>query len=47
MQVALARLSAERANEQASRTGLLEVFGPKRVFRSVEDAVRSFKASSG
>jgi MFS superfamily sulfate permease-like transporter len=47
MQVALARLSAERANEQASRTGLVEAFGPKRVFRSVEDAVRSFKASSG
>jgi MFS superfamily sulfate permease-like transporter len=47
IQVALARLSAERAYEQAVRTGLLEAFGPKRVFRTVEDAVRSFKASSG
>nr|WP_294511536.1 SulP family inorganic anion transporter [uncultured Rhodopila sp.] len=47
IQVALARLSAERAYEQAVRTGVLEAFGPKRVFRSVEDAVRSFKASSG
>ena len=47
IQVALARLSAERAYEQAVRTGMLEAFGPKRVFRSVEDAVRSFKASSG
>jgi MFS superfamily sulfate permease-like transporter len=47
IQVALARLSAERAYEQAVRTGLLEAFGSKRVFRSVEDAVRSFKASSG
>jgi SulP family sulfate permease len=47
IQVALARLSAERANEQAARTGVLEAFGPKRVFRSVEEAVRSFKASSG
>jgi MFS superfamily sulfate permease-like transporter len=47
IQVALARLSAERAYEQAVQTGLLEAFGPKRVFRSVEDAVRSFKASSG
>nr|WP_294529713.1 SulP family inorganic anion transporter [uncultured Rhodopila sp.] len=47
IQVALARLSAERANEQAARTGVLEAFGPKRVFRSVEEAVQSFKASSG
>ena len=47
IQVALARLSAERAYEQAGRTGVLEAFGPKRVFLSVEDAVRSFKASSG
>ena len=47
IQVALARLSSERASEQAMRTGVLEAFGPKRVFRSVEEAVRSFKASSG
>ncbi len=47
IQVALARLSAERAYEQAVRTGMLEAFGPKRIFRSVEEAVRSFKGSSG
>jgi len=47
IQVALARLSAERACEHAARTGLLEAFGAERVFRSVEDAVRSFKASPG
>jgi hypothetical protein len=45
IQVALARLSAERAHEHAARTGLLEVFGTDWVFRSVEDAVRSFNAS--
>jgi SulP family sulfate permease len=45
IQVGLARLSAERAREHAARTGLLEAFGAERVFRSVEDAVRSFKAS--
>jgi sulfate permease, SulP family len=45
IQVALARLSAERAHEHAARTGLLEVFGTEWVFRSVEDAVRSFNAS--
>jgi len=41
IEVALARLSAERAQRQAERTGLLAAFGPGRVFRSVEDAVRA------
>jgi MFS superfamily sulfate permease-like transporter len=43
LQVALARLSSERAQGQAVRTGLLEAFGDAHVFRSVEDAVRAFK----
>ncbi len=47
IEVALARLSAERAHEGATRTGLLGAFGPDRVFRSVEDAVRWFKNNGG
>ncbi|PPQ35108.1 SulP family inorganic anion transporter [Rhodopila globiformis] len=43
IQVALARLSAERAYDSAARTGLLATIGPGQVFRSVEDAVRWFK----
>jgi SulP family sulfate permease len=39
--VALARLSAERAGVQARRTGLLDTLGPERVFRSVDEAVRT------
>jgi SulP family sulfate permease len=39
--VALARLSAERAQLQAERTGLLKAVGAARVFKSVEDAVRA------
>ena len=42
--VALARLSAERAAAQAQRTGLLDAFGRDRVFRSVEDAIRTIKS---
>jgi sulfate permease, SulP family len=38
--VALARLSDERAQAQANRTGLTEAIGPDRVFLSVEEAVR-------
>ena len=38
--VALARLSDERAQAQAHRTGLIEAIGPDRVFMSVEEAVR-------
>jgi sulfate permease, SulP family len=45
IQVALARLSAERARHSAVRTGLLAAIGPERVFRSVEDAVRWFQQS--
>ena len=41
MTVALARLSAERAEHQAERTGLLDAVGADHVFRSVEDAVRA------
>jgi sulfate permease, SulP family len=41
MDVALARLSSERAQHQADRSGLLAAFGPQRVFRSVEDAVQA------
>jgi MFS superfamily sulfate permease-like transporter len=39
--VALARLSAERASDQAERTGLLAEVGRDRVFLTVEDAVRA------
>ena len=39
--VALARLSAERAGTQAERTGLVEALGRDRVFHSVEDAIRA------
>jgi MFS superfamily sulfate permease-like transporter len=39
--VALARLSAERAQAKAKRTGLLDALGADHVFLSVEDAVRS------
>ncbi len=38
--VAVARLSAERAEAQAERTGLLDAVGRDHVFLSVEDAVR-------
>lgn len=45
IQVALARLSSERAQEHATRTGLFDAFGKAWVSRSVEEAVRSFKAT--
>ncbi len=38
--VALARLSDERAQAQAHRTGLIDTIGPDRLFMSVEEAVR-------
>ncbi len=41
IQVALARLSAERAADQARRTGLLAAVGTDHVFLAVEDAVRA------
>jgi sulfate permease, SulP family len=45
IEVALARLSAERAREHAALTGVLDTIGANQEFRSVEDAVRKFKAS--
>jgi sulfate permease, SulP family len=39
--VALARLAAERAQMQAIRTGLLDAVGAGHVFHSVEEAVRA------
>ncbi|MDM0103830.1 SulP family inorganic anion transporter [Variovorax sp. J22R24] len=39
--VAMARLSAGRAREQAHRTGVIETLGQERVFMSVEEAVRT------
>jgi sulfate permease, SulP family len=39
MVVALARLSAERAEAQARRTGLIDTLGADKVFRSVDEAV--------
>ena len=44
--VALARLSSERAQTQAARTGLLATVGHDHVFRSAEDAVRAFHVSA-
>jgi MFS superfamily sulfate permease-like transporter len=45
--VALARLSDERAQSQARRTGLIEAIGPDHVFMSVEEAVRKLGPSAG
>jgi MFS superfamily sulfate permease-like transporter len=44
--LALARLLAERAQEQARRTGLLDAFGAARVFHSVEQAVLANRPAS-
>ena len=41
VEVAIARLSDKRAQEEASRTGLIAAVGPERVFKSVEQAVRA------
>jgi len=40
IEVAIARLSDTRAQEEASRTGLIAALGPERIFKSVEEAVR-------
>ena len=40
--LAVARLSDERAQAQARRTGLIETLGTDHVFMSAEDAVRKF-----
>jgi sulfate permease, SulP family len=42
--VSLARLSGERARQQAARSGLLAAVGPDHVFHTVEEAVRAFLA---
>ena len=47
MAVALARLSAERAQAQARRLGLIDAFGPGMVFRSVEEAVTALRPKPG
>ena len=39
IEVVVARLESERAQQAAARTGLTAVFGPDRVFRSVEEAL--------
>ena len=38
--VAIARMSSERAREAARRTGLIDVLGEDHLFRSVEEAIR-------
>ncbi len=43
--VAIARLSAERAQHQAERTGLLKALGEDHVFRTVEEAVQALSSS--
>ena len=45
--VAIARLSDERAQAQARRTGLIETIGPDRIFMSVEEAVRKLGPRAG
>jgi sulfate permease, SulP family len=40
IEVAIARLSDTRAQEEAGRTGLIAALGSERVFKSVEEAVR-------
>src|SRR5499427_4105018 len=41
--VAIARLSDPRAQTQADRTGLIAALGPKRAFRTVEEAVHQLR----
>ena len=44
--VMLARMESEVAQHAAERAGLLTLLGPNHVFRSVEDAIRAFRAGS-
>ena len=44
IEVALARLESDRAQQAARRTGLIDKLGTSQVFRSVEDAVRAHRA---
>ena len=41
--VALARLGAERAMAEARRAGLVDALGPNHLFHSVEEAVRALR----
>jgi sulfate permease, SulP family len=41
IEAAIARLSDERAEAEASRTGLIAALGPERIFKSVEEPDRS------
>jgi sulfate permease, SulP family len=43
--VAIARLSDERAQSEVSRTGLIATLGPERLFKTVEEAVRQIGPS--
>jgi SulP family sulfate permease len=45
--IAIARLSGEQAQSQASRSGLLEAIDADHVFLSVEDAVRKLGPNRG
>jgi MFS superfamily sulfate permease-like transporter len=45
--VAMARLSAEPAQRQAERLGVVAALGPHHVFRSVEDAIRALRQRPG
>jgi SulP family sulfate permease len=45
--VAIARLSDERAQSQARRSGLIETIGTDHVFMSVEEAVRKLRTRPG
>ena len=45
--IAMARLSDERAQAQARRTGLIGTIGPDHVFMSVEEAVRKLGPCAG
>jgi MFS superfamily sulfate permease-like transporter len=40
VEVAIARLEAERAARDAEATGLIAVIGPEKIFLTVEEAVR-------
>jgi SulP family sulfate permease len=46
VEVAIARLSNERARIQAGRTGLIAAVGAEHVFRSVQDAVRRLSSDA-
>ena len=47
IEVAIARLADQRAQDEAGRTGLVAALGPDRVFKSVEEAVRRIGPQPG